>query len=474
MGESANGNGGGWSLEVVRGKDAGRAFALALGEVVLGNAPGDRRGIDLAAQEGDNSPRRMAARHASIDCSEGGLALRDLESPGGTFVNRQRVLPGQAKPLQTGDVIQLGGVQLKVVDGKAPGVPPRAASKTGLFSYVIPGGPTCRTWDDILTASAQRWEALRTELVSGRLAAFLVSIGRSELAPSPRAAGSPDERLDSWLGSLPTTREARPELEAHPARLVIRATPGGGSIRRSVQVSNVGHRLLRSTARVEPPGSSWLKLPPEFDGRPFVTVEVTDLPVEVEIPETFSQPMTAELVIEGNGGSKRVAVVLEAKSVSADFPEGRAVEANASGGATLEGLIARQSPVARMASWGLAALAIRLIVGVASGSIGEDAMTASGPDSPRLGGVALILAAIGALLGGVLAARRGGWREAPTGGFAGGFAGVIAASALVATCRSIEPALGSWSNSAIAVCLLWALMGSGLAALSTLVVKGKS
>jgi hypothetical protein len=50
---------------------------------------------------------------------------------------------------------------------------------------------------------------------------------------------------------------------------------------------------------------------------------------------------------------------------------------------------------------------------------------------------------------------------------------VIAASALVATCRAVEPILGSWSSSVIAVCLLWGLIGSGLAALSTLVVKGK-
>src|SRR6185312_10803346 len=96
-------NGTGWKLEVVRGKDAGRIFALAAGEVVLGNAPGDRSGIDLATQEAESSPRRMAARHASLDCSPQGLAVRDLESPGGTFVNRQRILPGQARALRTGD-----------------------------------------------------------------------------------------------------------------------------------------------------------------------------------------------------------------------------------------------------------------------------------------------------------------------------------------------------------------------------------
>ena len=474
MGSMANGNGGGWSLEVVRGKEAGRVFALSGGEVVLGNAPGDRGGIDLATQEAEGSPRRMAARHASLECSTGGLAVRDLESPGGTFVNRQRVLPGLAKPLQPGDVIQLGGVQLKVVDGQAQVARPRAASSAGSFTFAIPGGPTCRTWDDVLVASAQRWEALKSELVSGRLAAFLISIGRDDLAPSPQAPGTPDERLDAWLGSLPATKEARPELDVHPNRLVIRATPGGGSIRRSVRVSNVGLRLLRSSARVEPAGVPWLALPPEFAGRPFVVTEGLELPFEISIPATLPGPLTAHLVIDGNGGSKRVAIILEAKAAPSDLPleSASAPDRAPVGDATLGELIGRQRPVARVATWGLASLAIRLLIGVASGAIGEDSMKASGPDSPGLAGVALILGAVGALSGGVLAARRGGAREAPTGAFAGGFAGVIAASALVAICRSVEPILGTWSTSVLAVCLLWALIGSGLAALSTLVAKG--
>jgi hypothetical protein len=87
--------------------------------------------------------------------------------------------------------------------------------------------------------------------------------------------------------------------------------------------------------------------------------------------------------------------------------------------------------------------------------------------------VALVLGLVGALAGAGLAARRGGRREAPPGGFAGACAGVIASSGLVAACRSIEPVLGGWSTSILAVCLLWALLGAGLAGLSTLVFKGK-
>ena len=261
----------------------------------------------------------MAGRHAPIECSPRGLAVRDLESPGGTFVNRQRVLPGKATPLRAGDVIQLGGVQLRVV-AKAPAArappPPRSPRPGDLGARSrtsIAGGTTCRSWDDFLTASAQRWESLRDELTSGRLAAFLGSIGRADLAPSPALPGTPDDRLDAWLGGLPTSKAARPELDVHPARLVVRATPGGGVIRKSVHVANVGYRLLRSTARVEPPGLAWLAIPPEFAGKPFATVDGTDLPLDLTIPETLDGPLKAELVIEGNGGSRRVEVVLEAR-----------------------------------------------------------------------------------------------------------------------------------------------------------------
>src|SRR3954453_18796115 len=134
-------NGESWALEVVRGKDAGRVFALRAGEIVLGNALGGGTGIDLADQESAGSPRRMAGRHAALDCSPRGLAVRDLESPGGTFVNRQRVLPGRAPPLRDGEVSQLGGVQLKVVakPSAAPApAPPRPS--TGPFSFVLAGG----------------------------------------------------------------------------------------------------------------------------------------------------------------------------------------------------------------------------------------------------------------------------------------------------------------------------------------------
>ncbi len=476
MEPSTNGNH--WKLEVLRGKEVGRTFALGPGELVLGNAPGDRGALNLASEESDSSPRRMAACHASLDCSARGLTVRDLESPGGTFVNRQRILPGQARLLQPGDVLQLGGVQLKVVESTTAPVAPAprpTITNPGPFTYVIPGGPTCRTWDDVLTASAQRWETLREELVSGRLAGFLVSIGRSDLVPAPMTPGTPDERLDAWLGRLPTTKPDRPELDVHPSKLVIRATPGGGAIRRSVQVANVGLRLMKSSARIEPAGVAWLKLEAPFVGHPFVTIEGTEVGLEVVIPDRLPAPLTAELVIDGNGGSKRVPVILEAKPLAGDPVEATSTNLSpTTSGVTVAELIARQSPLSRVVSWSFASLVVRLLVGLASGSLGADALVASGPGTPKLAGVAVMLAGLAGVAGGWLAGRRGGSRAIAGGALAGAFAGIIASAVLVATCRAVEPILGTWATSVVAVCGLWALIGAGLAGLSILVVKGKS
>ena len=55
-----------WLLEIVRGREVGRAYALDPGETVLGNALNGQRGLDLLEQEGSPT-RRMAGkqRHAS-------------------------------------------------------------------------------------------------------------------------------------------------------------------------------------------------------------------------------------------------------------------------------------------------------------------------------------------------------------------------------------------------------------------------
>jgi hypothetical protein len=458
----------GWSLEVVRGKEVGRTFALNGGASVLGNAPGGGPSIDLSGQEA-GSARRMAARQAELECSSEGLLLRDLDSPGGTFVNRQRILPGQARPLQPGDVIQLGGVQLKVVTGARPPAsspPPMApvsAPKPGPLPapYTLATGATCRTWDDFLTVAAQRWTAMRDELTSGRLAAFLVAQRRPDLAPSPHTPGTPDERLDAWLGGLPATRQAGPELDVHPPALNVRAVPGGGVTRQTVRVTNTGVRLLRSTVRVEPQDASWLRVGAEFARAPFVTVEQTEVPLEVEIPETLDRLMRAALVVEGNGGTRRVEVRVERPAAPTEVPE--AVPPTAAGPG-LRAAVARWPVGVRVFGAALAGLLLRLLVAV-GGALFGGAMSAEEAAPPLRG--ALVMAALAGGVGAAwLARRRGEPGDIAPAAFAGAVAGALGATVLVAACRTVEPLLGSLPSSPVAACLLWAVLGAALAGTS--------
>jgi hypothetical protein len=330
--------------------------------------------------------------------------------------------------------------------------------------FTLATGARCRTWDDFLTVSAQRWAALRDELVSGRLAAFLTANGRGDLAPSPQAPGTPDERLDAWLGMLPTARPSRPELDVHPATLSLRASPGGGVMRTSLQITNTGYRLLRTNVRVETASASWVKLPAECSRGPIVTVDQTDLPIAIQVPETFDPLPVAVLVLDSNGGTRRVDVRLERLSAPALIPEApKARDGHV--GLGLRELIARQTLRFRLLTWSAGAVVLRVLVLVAGSALGRT----SGEASPPLSGVAVLLAVLGCVAALGFALKHGELRDVPAVGFAGGVAGLLAAAVLVAVCRTFEPMLGTrLAASPLAVCLLWGILGMALAGLSVL------
>jgi hypothetical protein len=489
---SSHGVTNGWSLEIVRGRDTGKRFALKSGVTVLGNALGGDAGIDLSEQEG-TAPRKMAARQAAVEMANGAVILRDLDSPGGTFVNRQRVLAGQARPLLPGDLIQLGGVQLKLVENvvtaPAPAVvappqppaPPKAAapSKTretaqparpaSSFVFNLKGGASCRSWDDFLTVSAQRWSDLRDELVSGRLAGFLASVGHSDLAPDPNTPGSTDERLDAWLARLPVSRPAKPELEVHPKLLTVRATSLGGMTSAKIRVTNVGYRLLRSTVRVEPPNVPWLSLTKEFQGRPLLTVEGTDVVLEVRFPETLPRALSATLVVDSNGGTARVGVTLEPAAKAIDMIEPTGVLDRGRSWSPRESL-AGVSPRARLVGGVVLGVVMRSLVAIAAGVAASLGIGTEG-GNPSLAGPAIAFAAIGAVLGGVFAVRRKEVRDTVPAAFAGACGGVLAAAVVVAVCQGVESTLAFLQASPVLLKIpLWGAIGAGMAYLSLLFV----
>jgi hypothetical protein len=478
-----------WLLEIIRGRDVGRAFALEPGETVVGNASNGQAGLDLREQEG-SSPRRMAARQAALEWVDQDLSIRDLDSPGGTFVNQQRLLSGQPRKLTSGDVIQLGGVQLKVkqnserpsdpavrpaggLTSKAPGLttspPPQPAHGGKLPTpFAMASGSQCRTWDDFLVLSAQSWSQVRDELVTGRLTDYLRRIGRPELIPHSVPDRSPDDRLDEWLARLPTKQSSAPELDVHPETLLVQANMGGGVTRLSLRITNVGFRLLRSSLRIEPVETRWVKLLAGHDGRAFQTIDLTEIPIELDLPETIDQLHRALIVIESNGGTRRVEVRIERPSdpLMAAEPGARtAVLEVPVFVKQLSTRLAPLSPFVRALVIGGGAAGLRLLFALTSAvPIGG---TASSLTEPRITSVALITVILGVLAGLILAKRRGERRDVLTAGLAGGLLGLLSSALWFSILQIAERLLGSWSTSIVTVCLFWGTAGALLGLLST-------
>jgi hypothetical protein len=135
-------------------------------------------------------------------------------------------------------------------------------------------------------------------------------------------------------------------------------------------------------------------------------------------------------------------------------------------GLDLREWIGRQPVRLRLITWSLGAVLVRVLVLAASGLVGPGSEQAR----PPLRAVAVVLAVLGGLLGMWFAGKHGEPRDLPSVGFAGGIAGILAATLLVAACRTIEPILGpGLSASSLALCLLWGAVGASLAAVSAVV-----
>lgn len=69
-----------WELQVIRGKDANRSFAIPEGETSVGRSPD----ADIVLRDEKNTVSRQ---HAAFTCYNGELRLRDVGSKNGTKVN---------------------------------------------------------------------------------------------------------------------------------------------------------------------------------------------------------------------------------------------------------------------------------------------------------------------------------------------------------------------------------------------------
>jgi ABC-2 type transport system ATP-binding protein len=89
-------------LAIIEGREVGRELALAR-DALIGRDPG----ADVVIEDSE-----VSERHASLVRTGGGIAVQDLGSTSGTFVNARRVTGSQQ--LQVGDRIRIGATVLEV------------------------------------------------------------------------------------------------------------------------------------------------------------------------------------------------------------------------------------------------------------------------------------------------------------------------------------------------------------------------
>src|SRR5207247_10091730 len=101
------------SILILRGLRPNWEYPIHDGVNIIGRADEQPVDIDLQPQERDD--RVWSSRqHAAITRNGGTLIIEDLGSSNGTYVNRRRVPPSEKRPLEDGDVIQIGEVHMKV------------------------------------------------------------------------------------------------------------------------------------------------------------------------------------------------------------------------------------------------------------------------------------------------------------------------------------------------------------------------
>lgn len=104
-----------------------------------------------------------------------------------------------------------------------------------------------------------------------------------------------------------------------------------------------------------------------------MTAEGIDLPIDVASPEFFAGPLSAALVVETNGGTRRIKVVPEPPAPTGEAFE---VEPPTSLEPSLSDHLSRISVSTRLIASGLSAAGLRLLIALVAGS----SPPGSGPD----------------------------------------------------------------------------------------------
>jgi pSer/pThr/pTyr-binding forkhead associated (FHA) protein len=100
-------------LVCIRGVRLGVEYPVYEGDNFIGRS--DEQPVDIDLDDQERTDNIWSSRqHAVVHLENGLLTVEDLKSANHTYVNRTRAEPGTKLPLKVGDVIQIGGIHLKV------------------------------------------------------------------------------------------------------------------------------------------------------------------------------------------------------------------------------------------------------------------------------------------------------------------------------------------------------------------------
>jgi hypothetical protein len=204
-------------------------------------------------------------------------------------------------------------------DGCALGNPVAAANRTAYrvfpSPFVLPSGRACRDFDELATACWQEWDVAVRTLREGHFANFLSNMDRADLAQAAHAAAAesdPDRGLDAFIDRLPSKILKPAVLVAEPLHYEM-PLKVGEERKIEIKLVNQGERLVTGTLACT--GEPFLSTQPKANVRQklfqFRTEMVITLHTRAKAVVARPRPQEAQIVIETNGGSVTVPVIIQ-------------------------------------------------------------------------------------------------------------------------------------------------------------------
>jgi hypothetical protein len=215
------------------------------------------------------------------------------------------------------------------LDGRGESSAIDAGSRPFTTPFVLPGGRSCRNFNQMAVAFREEPATALTLLHKGHLETFLGGQGRTDLAHAAHLASRALARaadgaraLDDFLGQLPAPALLPARLQVGPATLDLGTLHPGTDRHCELVLQNKGMRLVYGAATCDT--CPWLSLGdgPERQRLVFQFSDRAVIPVRIvgRRLRAFRDPQKGEIRLESNGGT--LTAVVEVRVPVRPFPTG--------------------------------------------------------------------------------------------------------------------------------------------------------